>query len=351
MFAVLPGPAEGVNKSKFSFSDLFKNVTFQRIIRVGRVIFVSIAIYQTGYQNGMVHFAQDPKAVEEEMIKFSLGIDQKDKIEDHIHPRTSLTHKRIRDIGGKIIAAAREHSVKQLTASKVALAAITEEDTAAKKDRAEADKLLWERACRRLKGDWTFVVCKSPEVNAFVSGFCPNKVFVFEGLLNRLKLTDDELAMILGHEMSHVVLGHIEEQTPTTAIIMGTQLVLMSLIDPIGLGSFLFDVVVYRFGNYIQASYSRQHEYEADELGLLLTSMACFDIHAGGSVHEKLAELSHHHTTGLNDSHPSSVERRRNLMNLACTHEKERMVDPMFSQFKRDCIAIRQAWNKVVFGK
>jgi Zn-dependent protease with chaperone function len=263
----------------------------------------------------MVHFAQDPKAVEEELIKFSLGIDQKDKIEDHIHPRTSVIHKRIRDIGARIITSAREHSAKQLVVATAAAAAITEEDTAAKKDRAEAEKLLWEQACRRLKGDWTFVVCKSAEVNAFVTGFCPNKVFVFEGLLNRLKLTDDELAMILGHEMSHVVLGHIEEQTPTTAIIMGTQLVLMSLIDPIGLGSFIFDIVVAR------------------------------------SVHEKLAELSHHHTTGLNDSHPSSVERRRALINLAHEHEKERMVDPMFSQFKRDCIAIRQAWHKAVFGK
>ena len=335
-------------KKKFGFSSLFKSATFQRAIRIGRVIFVSVAIYQTGFQNGMIHFAQDPQAVEQELIKFSLGIDEKDQIENHIHSKYSLVFKRVSRIGGRIVVSAREHSATMLAETQK-LIDKTKADDPKLADLIE-QKQMWRQACKRLNGDWNFVICKSPEVNAFVTGFCPRKVFVFEGLLNNLKLTDDELAIILGHELSHVVLGHIEEQTPRSAIVLGTQLVLMSMVDPIGLGSFLFDMVVSRFGDYIQASYSRQNEFDADELGLLLTSMACFDINAGASVHEKLGEHSHHHEASLSDTHPSSRERKHKLITLAESHEKQRLVDPIFQQFRRDCVSIQRAWHDAIFS-
>jgi hypothetical protein len=325
-------------------------VVFQRVIRVVRVVFVSVTIYQVGYQNGMVHFAQDPKAVEEELIKLSLGIDAKDTIENHVHAESSSVHKRVRNIGNRIITAAKDHSAKELAAAQAACAALSASDPPDKRERLEAEKLLWEQAVRRLKGNWTFVLCKSPQVNAFVSGFAPRKVFVFDGLISKLKLTDDELAMIIGHEMSHVVLGHVEEQTPVSAILLGTQLILMSLIDPIGLGSFIFDIVVSRLGRYVEASYSRQHEFDADQLGLVLTSLACFDINAGASVHGKLAELSDHHSTQLGDTHPSSSERQQILITLAETHEKQQLLDPRYTQFKKDCAAMRTTWKYAVWG-
>lgn len=308
---------------------------------------MSVAIYQVGYQNGMVHFAQDPQAVEEELIKFSLGIDANDKIETHVHSELSSTHRRVRRIGNRIIEAAQQHSKKQLQAATAACTALAvDKDARARWEQAEQERQLWEQACRRLKGNWSFIVCKNRQVNAFVSGFCPRKVFVFDGLLSQLELTDDELAMILGHEMSHVVLGHIEEQTPVTAIILATQLILMSLIDPVGLGSFIFDIVVTRFGKYIQAGYSRQHEFEADELGLTLASLACFDMKAGHSLHQKLGAATHHHETSWEDSHPSSLDRLRKLVSLTDAREKE----PNYTEFKKECAAMRNSWQRAVFG-
>lgn len=203
---------------------------------------------------------------------------------------------------------------------------------------------MWARAVKRLEGKWTIILSTSPEINAFVSGVSPRKIFVYEGLIRRLELTDDELAMILGHELSHVILGHTEEQIPVNAIILGTQLVVMSMVDPLGLGSFIFDAMVSQVGKYITASYSRAHEHEADELGLLLTSMACFDIAAGAFVHDKLSHASGHRETQLTDTHPSSMERKMALAELARAHETDRLTNPAYSQYQRDCIRKRDDW-------
>ena len=321
-------------------------MTFQRIIRVGRVVVVTTMIYQAGYHNGMVHFAQDPVLVEQELIKFSLGLDPKEKIEKHTHGKGTHLHNRVRRIGDRIIVSAKEHCANQLKIVKGKCKPTDSEDVRAV---IMEEILQWERSCHRLEGKWTFFVVKSPQVNAFVSGYCPRKVFVYEGLIKSLELTDDELAMIMGHELSHVILGHVEEQIPTSAILLGTQLVIMALVDPIGIGSFLFDALVAQFRIYIEASYSRQHESDADELGLLLTSLSCYDIQAGAAVHQKLAEHSHHRPTALQDSHPSSVERFRALAKQAELHAADRRTNPLFSQYHRDCTAYRSALRRIGF--
>lgn len=297
----------------------------------------------------MVHFAQDPERIEEELIKLSLGIEQTEKLEKHIHSEHSPILKRVRKIGERIVAAGQEHCKRQRKAAQLALADL-KPDEVETREQLTMEVVKWERACRRLEGKWSIILCRNPEVNAFVSGFSPRKIFILEGLINRLKLTDDELAMILGHELSHVILGHIEELVPVTAILFGTQLVLMTLVDPVGIFSFLFDASIGHLRRYMTANYSRQHEFEADQLGLLLTSLTCFDIKAGAHVWEKFNEHGHHQGAGLYDSHPSSAERKRILTQLARDHEKDRETNPIFSQFHRDCIAQREAWHRAIFG-
>ena len=327
-----------------------KFVTFTRIIRVVRVVFITTMVYQTGFQNGMVHFAQDPVVVEEELVKFSLQIDPKEKIENHIHGTNSLVHQRVTSVGNRIITAAKDLTANHVSIAQAQLRALPSSATAEQRETIENELKKWEQACRRLKGNWTFVVRKSNDVNAFVTGFCPRKVFVFEGLLKTLQLTDDELAMIMGHELSHVILGHVDDETPYSAILLGTQLVLMAVVDPIGIFSFFFDAAVSQLRLYIEAGYSRQHETDADELGLLLTSLSCYDIRAGSTVHQKLAELSQHRHTKLEDTHPSSVERHKTLAKLAKDHEQDRKTNPKYSQYNRDCTTYRQALRNIGFG-
>jgi len=64
-----------------------------------------------------------------------------------------------------------------------------------------------------MKGDWHYIVTTAPDVNAFVTDLCPHRIFVHEGLLKECTPTDDELALILGHEISHLIYGHSEEDS------------------------------------------------------------------------------------------------------------------------------------------
>lgn len=329
-----------------TIAPLIKSVRFQRTIRVIRVVIITTMVYQLGYQSGMSHFAQDPEVVEDEMTKIVLNIEKSEPISDHIFERGSSTHRRIDYVARSVVNSARTYCKSQLNNAVNNLKHVPIDEL----DKVEAEILMWKSACRRLQGEWTVVVSRNQDVNAFVTGFCPRKIFVFHGLLTKLELTDDELAMILGHELSHVILGHIDEQLPVNAILLGTQLVLMSLVDPLGMSSFLFDMAVNWMRKYISASYSRQHEHDADELGLLLTSLSCYDINSGASLHKKLASFTHRHNTGWLDTHPASIERHENITELAAVHEAERLTSPKFEQYRRDCTRYRQALRAIGLG-
>jgi Zn-dependent protease with chaperone function len=70
-------------------------------------------------------------------------------------------------------------------------------------------------------------------------------VFVKEGLLRSLSPSDDELAVVLAHEVAHVVLGHtgsnLDSSNHMQALLLSAQLVLLSAIDLTGVLSFLLE--------------------------------------------------------------------------------------------------------------
>ena len=64
---------------------------------------------------------------------------------------------------------------------------------------------------KELKRPWTLVLTESEQVNAYVSGHLPRTVFITQGLFRHVTHNDDELGMILGHELSHYLLSHTRE--------------------------------------------------------------------------------------------------------------------------------------------
>ena len=67
--------------------------------------------------------------------------------------------------------------------------------------------------------------------NAFVSEMLPQKIFVTTGLFDEIVNNDDELAMILGHEVSHLIKGHGSEASAFESLIRGAE-ILVLLLDP-----------------------------------------------------------------------------------------------------------------------
>eukprot|EP01034_Spumella_vulgaris_P022429 gene22429-28554_t len=223
-------------------------------------------VFQAGYQRGVVAYSKDPEKFESEMMNYVLG------------PST--------------------------TANKKLKSELTD---------AEEDLHEWENASARIHGNWHTVVSDHNTANAFVTAFCPRRIFVYEGLMQSLEPTDDELAMILGHEISHVILGHMDEEVPSDALLLGFQLLIMSLVDPAGISTFIFDVYLNKFREYIRAGYSRLHEQEADDLGMQIAGKACFNVGLGVNVFKKLAELDGRTKTDWADTHPASIERYQKL--------------------------------------
>ena len=67
--------------------------------------------------------------------------------------------------------------------------------------------------------------------NAFVSEILPQKIFVTTGLFDKFVKNDDELAMILGHEVSHLIEGHFSVSSYAESWIRGAE-ILVLMLDP-----------------------------------------------------------------------------------------------------------------------
>jgi predicted Zn-dependent protease len=115
--------------------------------------------------------------------------------------------------------------------------------------------------------DWEFVVFESDEVNAWV---LPNgKVGFYRGLLE-LTENDDQIATVMGHEAGHVAGRHASErasQQMAAGLGMGLASVALDQADVENAGAWAGVLGAgVTFG--VLMPYSRQHEYEADRLGV-----------------------------------------------------------------------------------
>ena len=134
---------------------------------------------------------------------------------------------------------------------------------------------------------WEVNIITSKELNAFCMP--GGKIMVYSGLVNQLRLTDDEVAIVLGHEIAHALREHSREQVSQalaaqTAIDVGTAL--------LGVGQGAADFANVGYEALIATKFSRSHESEADRIGLELAARAAYDPRAGVSVWKKMMSAS-----------------------------------------------------------
>jgi predicted Zn-dependent protease len=155
---------------------------------------------------------------------------------------------------------------------------------------------------------FSFETFEGGEPNAFAlpGGY----IFVSWSLVELCKWNQDEVAFILGHEMSHVIRGHAMDRIITnSAIALGTKF--MSVRGPL---TGLLNKVSVRF---LESTYSQELEMEADKLGARLVVAAGYNPKAPAVLLSRLAELS---TPGVEfnffhyfSSHPSFNLRIQNI--------------------------------------
>lgn len=306
----------------------FSNVYIQRLWRGGRVVFLSYGIYQAGVQNGMATVLEDPIEIENRIMAQIMQQYGATKI------MTNSEHtQRLNKIGKRVIAAASAHCTM-------------EKHTAELTDSSD-----WDDALKRLRGDWKFVIIDAGSANAFVSSMLPRRVIVHQGFFNIMTPTDDELALILAHEISHVIHNHNSLNSIADAATKTLQLLAFAFFDPSGAFSFfVLDYILSFLSDIITASYSRENETEADTTGLIIAAIGCFNTKEAVQIFRKFhimesdreAQLVHWH-----DSHPLSIDRLHHLHHMSETHNSEdnTKYKTICTEAKTEYISAWQNWK------
>lgn len=178
----------------------------------------------------------------------------------------------------------------------------------------------------RAKGwQWEVNLIGSKQINAFCMP--GGKIAVFTGILDQLQLTDDELAMVVGHEMAHALREHARERMGKNAVTQGAARVGGAVIAGIfGIDPNLTDMVARGGANLLSLKFSRGDESEADLVGMELAARAGFDPRAAISLWNKMAQANKGAPPQWLSTHPSGSSRiadlQRNLPRVMPLYER-----------------------------
>lgn len=127
---------------------------------------------------------------------------------------------------------------------------------------------------------WKLTVIDNPNLANAVA-FPGGDLILFTGLLDFVH-NDDELAIILAHEMSHAILQHAAEEVSHSRLVDIFSIAMAGVLWaflPSDITALITQYIADKFLKFIfQLPYSRQLESEADEVGIMLAARACFDV-------------------------------------------------------------------------
>ncbi len=150
---------------------------------------------------------------------------------------------------------------------------------------------------------WEVNLIGSKQINAFCMP--GGKIAFYYGILDRLRLSDDEVAMVMGHEMTHALREHAREQ-------MGKRMATRGAIE---IGAAIFGLgnggrlLADMGGQLLTLQFGRADETEADLIGLELAARSGYDPRSGITLWEKMAAASRSASVELLSTHPSGPTR------------------------------------------
>jgi predicted Zn-dependent protease len=151
---------------------------------------------------------------------------------------------------------------------------------------------------------WETNVISSSEVNAWCMP--GGKMAVYTGLIEKLNATDDELAAVMGHEIAHALREHARERASEQMVASGIISVGSALF---GLGDLGQKGAEYAYMGLLGLPNSRQHETEADRIGVELAARAGYDPRAALSLWRKMGQVSGAEPIKFLSTHPSTSDR------------------------------------------
>ncbi len=161
--------------------------------------------------------------------------------------------------------------------------------------------------------EWSVVVIDDPKM---VNAWCMagGRMAIYTGHLEQIQPTDDELAQVMGHEISHALAKHTaEKMSMQIATAVGVAAVGIAS-DNTGValtGAALTAMLVVNLPN------SRAAEKEADRIGIELAAKAGYDPTAAATLWQKMGATSKSNTPQFLSTHPAPENRQEKLAKLA----------------------------------
>ena len=163
----------------------------------------------------------------------------------------------------------------------------------------------WNERARQWR--WEVALIGSPQINAFCMP--GGKIAFYSGILERLKLSDAEVAVVMGHEMAHALREHARERMGKTLATRGAIELGAALFGLGNGGRYLADMG----GQLMTLRFGRDDESEADLIGMELAARAGYDPQAAVTLWQKMAAAYQGAPPQWLSTHPSGPTRIRDL--------------------------------------
>ncbi len=196
--------------------------------------------------------------------------------------------------------------------------------------RAIAQKIIpfaleWNPRARNWQ--WEVNLIGSSQINAYCMP--GGKIAFYTGILEQLRLTDDEVAMVMGHEIAHALREHARERMGKSAVTHGAARIGGALAASFfGIDPRLTDGIASGGANLLTLEFGREDESEADLVGMELAARAGFDPRAGVTLWQKMGAASKGAPPQWLSTHPSGKTRiaeiQANLPKVMPLYERAR---------------------------
>ena len=134
---------------------------------------------------------------------------------------------------------------------------------------------------------WEVNLISSRTVNAFCMP--GGKIAFFTGIIDQLRLTDDEVAVIMGHEIGHALLEHGRARM-SEQVLKNVGISIAAAV--FNLGQISAELLAQAANLAVSLPYARKQESDADLVGMELAARAGYDPRAAAAVWHKMAKLA-----------------------------------------------------------
>ena len=159
---------------------------------------------------------------------------------------------------------------------------------------------------------WEVNLIGSRQINAFCMP--GGKIAFYSGILSQLKLSDDEVAMVMGHEVAHALREHARKRMGKSAVTQGAARLGGAVVASVlGIDPRLTDAAARGGANLLTLEFSREDESEADLVGMELAARAGYDPRAGVTLWQKMGAANKNAPPQWLSTHPSGKSRIKEI--------------------------------------